>query len=180
MAHTALLVIDMQNAYFNNDALEKHRNEIIHACNELIEHAQKSACPTYIIRTVHQKDRSTWTLNMLDDDSGYLYENGTDAQLVDGLATKNTVEIHKTRDSAFFDTDLLAHLRSHHIENVILCGISTHSCVMLTAADAYAANLRVTLATDAIYSHDPRYHNSTMEMLRQEYRAQLLSNAGIL
>lgn len=180
MTKTALLVIDMQNAYFNNDALEAHKEEIIAACNELITQAKVSDWPVYIIRTVHEKDTSTWTLNMLDDGVGYLYDGEEDADIVEGVITTGMTEILKTRDSAFYETELLDLLRASGIETVVLCGVSTHSCIMLTAADAYAANLRVVLASDAIRSHDPKYHDATLEMLRQEYRQQLLSNAEII
>ena len=180
MSKIALLVIDMQNAYFNNEALQSHRSEVIGACNELILHAKQSLWPTYMIRTVHTRDKSTWTLNMLDDGSGYLYKDDSDADIVDGLITDQTIEVRKTRDSAFYDTNLLALLQTKGVETLVLCGVSTHSCVMLTAADAYAANLRVVLACDAICSHDPTYHKSTLEMLQQEYRQRLLPNADIL
>lgn len=180
MANTALLIIDMQNAYFNNSALDEHKTELIEACNELVAHAKQQSWPVFTIRTVHKKDKSTWTLNTLDDQSGYLFEDSTDAQIVDGLDTTGTTEVIKTRDSAFYGTDLLTQLRTRSIDQVILCGVSTHSCVMLTAADAYAANLRVILARDAICSHDPNYHTSTLEMLQQEYRQQSLSNTDIL
>ena len=180
MGTTALLVIDMQNAYFNNSALERERENLIATCNELLAHAQKLNWPIYVIRTIHDRDKSTWTLNMLDDGSGYLFEDSSDSALVEGLLTERTVQMTKTRDSAFFDTDLLTHLHAHGVENVVICGVSTHSCVMLTAADAYAANLRVTLAQDAIYSHDPAYHDSTFTMLHQEYRQKILSNKDII
>lgn len=180
MGTTTLLVIDMQNAYFNNSALEREQEKLIKMCNELLAHAQKSNWPIYVIRTVHNRDKSTWTLNMLDDGSGYLHEDSTDSALVDGLRMEHAVQMTKTRDSAFFDTDLLTHLHAHGVESVVICGVSTHSCVMLTAADAYAANLRVTLAQDAIYSHDPTYHDSTFTMLHQEYRQKILTNKAII
>lgn len=180
MAKTALLVIDMQNAYFNNSALEEHRSQLIYYCNKLITHAQQHSWPTFMVRTVHAKDTSTWTLNMLDDARGYLYDGDEDAQLVRGLKVNGTIKLPKTRDSAFYDTTLLTQLREREIERLVLCGVSTHSCIMLTAADAYAANLRVTLASDAIYSHDPRYHESTLEMLQQEYRQGLLTHDAII
>lgn len=180
MTKTALLVIDMQHAYFNNDALEERKTDLIAHCNELIEHAKKSSWPVYTIRTVHRRDTSTWSLNMLDDEDGYLFNGEKDADFVEGLATTNTIEVQKTRDSALFSTNLLTQLRTKGIEHVVLCGISTHLCVMLTAADVYAANIRVTLASDAIYSHDPKYHDSTLEMLQQEYRQKLLSSADII
>ena len=44
----------------------------------------------------------------------------------------------------------------------------------MSAADAYARNIHVILAEDAIASHDMAYHQSTLAMLQQEYRQQCL------
>lgn len=177
---TALLVIDMQNAYFNNGALAKESRRLISACNALIDAALGQDVPVILVRTEHIRDRSTWTLNMLDDGKGYLYEGADDSKFVSGLHTERTSELIKTRDSAFYGTDLNGRLHTLGIQNLIIAGVSTHSCILFTAADAYAANFRVTLAIDAIASHDPDYHDAVLAMLKQEYRQKLLSNDQIL
>lgn len=175
----ALIIIDMQKAFFANSALEKERIVLTNECNELSRAAREHQCPVFSLRTVHSPSRDTWTLNMLDDDKGYLFENDDDAEYVEGLDIEETIEIKKTRDSGFWQTDLLMRLRRKGIDTVVLCGVSTHSCVALTATDAYNANLRVELAIDAIASHDPAYHDSCLSMLSQEYRMKQLHNNEI-
>jgi nicotinamidase-related amidase len=179
MSTHALIVVDMQNAYFNNDSLAAVKPGLVAACNQLIEAFMSASLPVLLVRTQHKRDRSTWTLNMLDDGRGYLFNDQPDAAYVDGLLTDGTIEILKTRDSAFHDTNLGAILKKHAIDHIFIAGISTHSCILYTAADAYAENYRVTLAQDAIASHDPTYHDSTLAMLEQEYRQPKLSNDAI-
>lgn len=177
---TALVIIDMQKAYFHNEALESKRRELIGACNELIEQAKLQNIPVFHAITKHKKDRTTWTLNMLDDGEGYLFEGDADSQIVEGLQTNEVIEIVKTRDSAFFGTTLFDELSRRGVQEIILAGVSTHTCVFQTAADAYANNLRVVLAGQAIASHDPKRHQSALELLKQEYRQQTYDQNLIL
>ena len=180
MSKYALLVIDMQNAYFNNDALEQQRSALVLSCNDLIAQAIKQNIPVINIVTEHKRDKSTWTLNMLDDGEGYLFEGDNETAVDDVLELVGATTIVKTRDSAFYGTDLYTLLDEKDIESVILAGVSTHSCIMQTAADAYAHNLRVILAHDAIASHDPDFEEMTYGLLAQEYRQKICSNAEIL
>lgn len=180
MNKTALLVIDMQNAYFNNGALADEKTNLITKCNELIQSATSTDIPVFAIKTLHSHTQSTWTLNMLDDEQGYLFGDSDDSSFIDGLNIASAIEVSKTRDSAFFGTNLELMLRTIGVEQLVLCGVSTHSCVMLTSADAYAYNFRVVLAKESIASHDLNYHISTMEMLNKEYRQACLSNNEIM
>lgn len=180
MSDTALIVIDMQKAYFNNEALKNGQDRLVAANNDLISAFKDHDMPVILARTEHQPDKSTWTLNMLDRSSGYLFEKDTDSDFVDGLITDTMPTLVKTRDSAFHGTDLSDRLHTLGIKQLVLTGVSTHSCVLYTAADAYAASFRAILASDAIASHDPTYHRSTLAMLDQEYKQKSLTNKEIL
>jgi nicotinamidase-related amidase len=179
MKNCALLVIDMQNAYFTNKELADRKNELIHRCNELTQAAKAEGIPVFNIYTAHSRSKSTWTLNMLDDRQGYLFAGDDDARTLDGLHLDNTITVCKTRDSAFCDTTLEQQLRTLGVSRLVLCGVSTHTCVAQTAADAYAANFRTILAADAIASHDPDYHEMSLDMLQKEYRQRRASNDSI-
>ena len=115
-ARTALLVIDMQNSYFDFPELEEQREAVTAKVNELIRAARQGGRPILLIRTQHERDRSTWTVNMQDDDQGFAYPGTEQAEYVAGLDTDGGVGLVKTRDSAFFDTDLAARLRNLGVE----------------------------------------------------------------
>lgn len=173
---SALLVIDMQKAYFNNEALAECRDDLVKSANELIASASANHVPVFNIMTEHAADRSTWTLNMLDDGEGYLLRGSEDAAVVDGLDIETAERIVKTRDSAFFGTDLAVRLREQGVDTIILLGVSTHGCVLQTAADTYAENFKVIIAREAVASHDPRYDQPILDMLTQEYRQPQYDN----
>lgn len=177
---TALLVVDMENAFFETDPLKKLLPELTANCNELLAAARDNGIPVVNIRTQHERNKSTWARNMLEDDKGFVFEGDNDAQNVEGLDVGPAVQLVKTRDDAFFATDLEARLRNLGADRLVLSGVSTHSCIALTAAGAYARNLKVILARDAIASYLPEMHEPIFEVLKAEYRQQALSNEEIL
>ena len=166
----ALVIVDMQVDYFNDSELERCRDDLVAACNSLVERASSAGAPVIEVRTEHKPDRSTWALNMREDDSGMVIEGTPGADPVRGLRTEGTATVIKTRDSAFFRTELEDLLTSRGIESIALAGVSTESCIATTAADAYARDLRVVLVDEAVASVDPELNRRTQEQLEQQYR----------
>lgn len=176
----AVVIVDMQDAYFESEPLKSQCGELTAKCNELAAAARQKGLPVINVRTQHERNKSTWTLSMLDDDQGFSFNEDTDAQTVEGLQVDGAVQLTKTRDSSFFGTDLSARLKNFGAETIILCGVSTHTCIATTAADAFARNLRVILAKEATASYVPEAVEPTLDMLHSEYRERVLANAEIL
>lgn len=166
----ALVLIDLQIDYFEAPELQQRCESLVSTCNRLIRRAAAAGAPVFEIRTEHAADASTWTLNMRDDGEGVVIEGTKGAQRVDGLDANGTIEIVKTRDSAFHQTALSGMLRERRVESIAVCGVSTESCVALTASDAYAHDLRVVLVADAIASSKPQHHDHTLGLLSEQYR----------
>jgi nicotinamidase-related amidase len=171
---TALLVIDMQNSYFDFPELEEQRESVTEKVNELIRAARDGGCPIVLIRTQHERDGSTWTVNMHDDGQGFAFPGTEQSEYVAGLDTEGGTGLVKTRDSAFFDTDLAARLRNLGATHLMLCGISTHSCVAQTAIDAFAHNFRAAVARDAVASENSELSRALLAFLEDEMRQDIL------
>lgn len=176
----ALLVIDMQNAYFEDPALAAQQKDLVAACNELVEAFASNGHKALLVGTEHERDKSTWSLNMLDDDQGFIFRGSEQARFVPGLAIDGLPQLVKTRDSAFIGTDLLSRLRNWGVDEVVLAGVSTHNCIAQTGADAFARNIRVTYAEDATGSENTRAAIDMLRILSDEYRQRVQSNAEIL
>ncbi|KNC17237.1 cysteine hydrolase [Arthrobacter sp. RIT-PI-e] len=172
---TALLVIDMQNAFFEDQMLAAARQELVVACNALVRAARAGGAPVLVIGTEHMPDRSTWTVSMRDDDQGFIFGGTDQARIVDGLEVEGEERVLKTRDSAFFGTGLAERLRDLGVDRVVLAGVSTHNCVAHTGADAFASDLRAAYARSAIGSTNTKYAAAMLEMLSAEYRQPILS-----
>ncbi len=117
---------------------------------------------------------------MVEDDAGFLLKGDEDAQFLTDLITEGTTELVKTRDSAFHGTDLRARLRRVGVNQILVAGVSTHTCVAATAADAYASDLDVVLVDDAIASHREELHESTLDLLCEEYRFRRRSSGELI
>ncbi|WP_066290850.1 cysteine hydrolase family protein [Arthrobacter sp. B6] len=176
----ALLVIDVQNAYFEDPALAVQQKAVVAACNSLLEAFVSQGHKALLVGTEHERDKSTWSLNMLDDDQGFIFRGSDQAKFVPGLAIDGLPQLVKTRDSAFVGTDLLSRLRNWDVDEVVLAGVSTHNCIAQTAADAFARNIRVTYAQEATASEDTRAAADMLRILSAEYRQQVQSNAEII
>ncbi|MCC3271994.1 cysteine hydrolase [Arthrobacter zhangbolii] len=175
----ALMVIDMQNAYFESPALQQHQERLVEKTNELIREAKAAGVPVLMVCTEHERDKSTWTLSMLDDDQGFIFSGSKQADFVPGLEWNDLPRLVKTRDSAFIGTDVLLRLRNWNVETLILAGVATHNCVAQTAADAFANNFRVRFAREALASTDSEYEETILRMLSDEYRQPVQSSAEL-
>jgi nicotinamidase-related amidase len=177
-ATTALLVIDLQNDYFNDDVLARCRDDMVETCNRLVRAAREAGAPVIEVQTVHAQDKSTWALNMLDDDQGMVLDGSDGAERLAGLLDPD-MSIVKTRDSAFHRTGLETWLRDHGVHRLVLAGVSTESCIAATATDAYARDLRVVLVEDATASVERELHDQTLERLQMQYRPDVRSAADV-
>jgi len=179
---TALVVIDLQHSYFEHPALAARRAELTAAVVELLSAAREAGRPVVLVRTEHARDRSTWTLNMLSDGEGFAFPGTRQAALLDEVAAAapDAVEIVKTRDSAFHGTRLEAELADRGVDRLLLCGVSTHSCLAQTATDAFARDFHAAIATDAIASEAPALAAAMLDFLHAEMRQPLLRQEDAL
>ena len=174
-----LLIIDMQNAYFEDPALAQRREGLVRACNSLIREFAANGAKVLLVGTEHERDKSTWSLNMLDDDQGFIFRGTEQAAMVSGLETDELPRLIKTRDSAFTGTDLVSRLRNWDAEELVLAGVATHNCIAQTAADAFAHNFRVVYAEEAMASGDEQAAADMLRILSAEYRQSVLSTDEI-
>ncbi len=176
----ALLVIDLQNAYFENPDLAARLPKLLQRTNELIRAARTAGRPVILVRTVHARDRSTWTLNMLEDDEGFAFPGTEQAAYVDTLEVGDAVDIRKTRDNAFHGTRLLEIIAQRAIRHLLIGGVSTHSCVAQTAMAAFAEDLQVAIAGDAIASENRSLSEAALTFLSEEMRQPVLDQDSCL
>jgi nicotinamidase-related amidase len=175
----ALLVVDLQQDFFADAELARHRETLVKACNAVTEKARSAGVPVFEVRTVHSPDRSSWSLNMLTDGQGMAIESTPGAAPIDGLATHGAMIVEKTRDSAFHGTTLAEKLGDRGIASLAICGVSTESCIAMTAAEAYARDLHVTLVSDALASVDPEAHDNALDRLSRQYRQSIVRSSDI-
>lgn len=179
MTDTAVLFVDMQEGFFEFPDLADHRELMVAEANWLAGVARSGGHRVYVVNTVHQRDRSTWTLKMRQDDQGFNFEGSRQAAPLDGLDVRPTAVLEKTRDSAFFGTGLAGRLREDGIRRLVLAGVTAESCVSATGRDAFAHDLEVVYARLAIASSDPTRGWRDLENLSADFRQRILDRPDL-
>ncbi|MDT9591434.1 cysteine hydrolase [Nocardioides zeae] len=184
----AVLLIDLQEGYFaGSPDLRELRPGLVEGVDALVRRAADAGALVVEVRTVHEADRSTWALNMLEDDAPFLLRDTDEpVPLREVVALRELLGprleerggrwevVEKTRDDAFLGTELLDLLRGAGAEGLAVAGISTESCVAATATTAYAHDLRVVVAREAVGSDSDERHAEVLRHLERLYRQPVL------
>lgn len=175
----ALLLVDLQVDYLADEPLARHRPALCGAVGALLSAGRGAGVLLVEAVTEHAHDRSTWALNMHDDDAPLALAGTPGAAALPELDRRGVTTVRKTRDSAFHRTDLAGLLARRGVHRLVVVGVSTESCVYATAADAYAHDLRVVLVGDATASPDPRRHRAALEDLEDRFRQPVVATADV-
>ena len=176
--YPALLVIDMQNGFVHPKGsfgklsmdVPNHR-KVIPAIQQLIATFDKKKLPVFFTRLAWKSYYSNCgrlldKLPVLKDMEGFV-EGSWDADIVDELKpAEHHVIINKTRNSAFWKTDLEQRLRESDVEQVIVSGVGTNVCIESTVRDAFTNDFYTLVISDA-----------TATLTEEAYQASLKSMA---
>ena len=87
-----------------------------------------------------------------------LARGGWDYELVDALKPKpGDISLHKTRYSAFFNSQLDSTLRARGIRNIVFVGIATNVCVESTLRDGFHLEYFGVMIEDATHHLGPDF-----------------------
>ena len=70
-------------------------------------------------------------------------------------------------------------LRALGVRRVVLCGVSTESCIAATAREAFAHDLRTVLVSDGTASVSWEEHDHTLATLQQQHRQEVLTGEQV-
>jgi ureidoacrylate peracid hydrolase len=178
---TALLVVDMQNAYASEGGyLDLAGFDIAGAAGviekivALVETARRSGVTVVFFRNGWDpeyveaggpgspnwwKSNALKTMRERPELQGQLLAKGTwDYALVDRLQPQpGDIVIEKPRYSAFYNTALDSVLRARGIRNLAFCGIATNVCVESTLRDGYHREYFGVLLEDATHQAGPAF-----------------------
>ena len=89
------------------------------------------------------------------------------AEVVDDLKPQPTdIILPKRRFSAFFKTDLDQTLRTLGVDTIIVTGITTEVCVLMTAMDGLCNDFSVILLEDCSASRSKASHQGCLDLYR--------------
>lgn len=178
---TAVIVIDMQNAYasiggyvdlagFDISGAQstianiKTTLDAARAAGIQVVFLQNGWDPDYVEAGTPKspnwhKSNALKTMRRSPNLKGQLLaRGGWDYELVDDLAPKpGDIRVHKTRYSAFFNSQLDSILRARGIRNLVFVGIATNVCVESTLRDGFHLEYFCTVLEDATHHLGPAF-----------------------
>lgn len=178
-ARCALLLIDLQEDFLGAPGIREQRDDLVEAVRGWVDWAKTSGSAVVEVRTVLPLDDEAWALNMRDDRQPVVLDGTPGTFRAHELDVEPDVELTKTRDDAFHGTDLAQVLADLEVGQVVLAGVSTEACIAVTGASAYAHDLRVVVARDAVTSGDRKAHDAALLWLKEQYRAPSFTPAEL-
>jgi nicotinamidase-related amidase len=119
----ALLIIDIQNQFFNDSETIQSLNEAIRYINAAIEIFRENNLPIVVIQHINEKS------GLIPGSSGF--DVPTSIKLLN-----SDIRIHKTYRNSFNKTKLADELRELGVDTIILAGFCAERCVLHTYCGA--------------------------------------------
>ncbi len=178
MAHTAVLVIDMLNAYRHPDA-EKLTDSVAGIVDPLADLIRRGRARDDVDVIYVNDNFGDFTGDWADIVDSAL--TGARPDLVEPiLPTPDCLRLTKVRHSAFYSTQLDYLLQQSQPRRLVITGQVTEQCVLYTALDAHIRHYDVVVPPDAVAHIDPALGEAALEMMRRNMSAELVSAAHCL
>ncbi|MGV0626696.1 cysteine hydrolase family protein [Mycolicibacter minnesotensis] len=177
MADTALVVVDMLNAYRHRDAAPLSLNvaTIIEPLAALLRRCRAASDVDLIYINDNYGDFTAGFAGII---AAAL--NGTRPDLVRPIApAPGDRRMAKVRHSAFYATPLEHLLAQLGTRRLILTGQVTEQCILYTALDAYTRHLPVVIPVDAVAHIDAGLGAAALEMMRRNMAAELVTTVEL-
>jgi len=180
-AETAVIVIDMQNAYASQGGYVdlagfdiSGAQGVIGRIATVLDTARAAGMPVIFLQNGWDADyreaggpgSPNWhksnalkTMRARPDLQGQLLaRGGWDYELVDALAPQpGDLRVHKPRYSAFFNSPLDSTLRARGIKTLVFVGIATNVCVESTLRDGFHLEYFCVMLEDATHHLGPDF-----------------------
>jgi nicotinamidase-related amidase len=175
---TAVLVIDMLNAYRHEDAELLVRNVagIIDPLADLIATARERDGVDLIYVNDNYGD-----FTAARDDIVRSALDGARPDLIKPIVPdKDCRFLTKVRHSAFYSTPLGYLLGRLETKRLIVSGQVTEQCILYTALDAYVRHLPVVVPRDAVAHIDAELAEAALKMMQKNMSAEIATAADCL
>jgi nicotinamidase-related amidase len=173
---TAVIVIDMINAYEHEDAesLVPSVRKALPGIRELIERARRASVDVIYVNDNFGRWRSHHD-ELLD-----AALKGPHGELVDPIRPDaDSLFVVKARHSIFYQTPLEYLLENNGVQHIMLCGQVTEQCVLYSALDAHIRDLEVTVVRDAVAHIHPELADAALRMMECNMGATICEAAQV-
>jgi ureidoacrylate peracid hydrolase len=166
--NTVLVIVDMQKDFLDDEApcFIPGGRSVVPAAARLRAAFRDAEMPVIHVTTIWQKDgvnMSRFTTSEVLMERG-LREGEPGIESVDELMPlPGEYEVHKTRYSGFYGTELEGLLRALDAVHVVILGVATNYCVRSTVHDAAFRDFLPIVPTDCTASYTEEEHTQTLK-----------------
>jgi ureidoacrylate peracid hydrolase len=173
-AHTAVLVIDMQNDFCDQKGyVETVVGKDVSACRAVVPEimalvgaARAQNVPVFWIKANYDPDRlpEGMLVKQREKSSAICCGTGSWGNELYGVqvAAREAI-IEKSSYSAFAGTGIEEQLRRRGVRTLVFAGVQTNVCVETSLRDAVCRGFYAVLASDCVASHTQPLHEATLK-----------------
>lgn len=160
----ALLIIDMINTldFPGNEELVRDSVRLGQAVAKLKRRCREAGIPVLYVNDNHGKWRSDFAAVIRYCDREGVPGRPMARQV---LPDADDYLVLKPKHSAFYATPLDTLLQYIGVESLILTGISSNSCIMLTASDAYVRDYKLFIPSDCVAGQNAEQYRKSLELM---------------
>jgi nicotinamidase-related amidase len=175
-AKSALIVVDMLNAYRHEDAepLTESVETMIEPVSELVARAQDEG-----VELIYVNDNyGDW--NSSSEELAKQALDGARPDLVEPILPPESADfVLKARHTIFYMTPLEYLLGQKEIDHLVLVGQVTEQCILYSALDAYVRHFHVTVPSDGVACIYENLADAALEMMERNMSAELMPCADV-
>lgn len=177
-AHTALLVVDMQNDFCAQGGyINRVKNKDVSASaavaesiNGVLESARQAGVLVVWIRAIYDPKYLVSPMlakqQELGISEGLCAEGSWGADFFGVQPAADEFILDKHRYSAFSGTKLDNLLREHGVRTLVLTGVATNVCIESTLRDGFMNGYYIVVPEDCVGSHSQDLHEATLKNVR--------------
>lgn len=176
--HTVLLLVDVINDFEfpRGDELFERAKKIVSNIARLKATARAADVPC-----IYANDNfGRWRSSRVEILQTATREGARGKAFVEALLpTQEDYFLLKPKHSAFYQTPLELLLKHLGAERLVLCGVSTNSCVLFTANDAYMRDMKLVVPRDCVAACNAREHEFALEQMEAMLKADTRESSAI-
>src|SRR5262245_55678471 len=185
---TALLVIDMQNAFVASGAPVEvpAARDIVPSINRLCAELRKRGVPVIWVLHENRKDGSDWDgffgafVSDRGKAAGALSAGSEMQKLFPDLNVESSdLRVAKSRYSAFIKSGFEKKLNDRGIDTLLIAGTKTNVCCECTARDAMMLDYKVVMLSDCTAALSDEEHRATLENMIQQFGDVLTADEAL-
>jgi nicotinamidase-related amidase len=174
----ALLLVDVINdlSFPGNSSLLKKASRLGKNIADL-----KMRCKKARIPAIYANDnRDRWSSDFSKVLSHCMHRGSPGRDFVTKLIPDDAdYVVLKPKHSAFYATPLDTLLSYLEVKTIILAGLTTNACILMTAGEAYVRDLNIYVPSDCVAALDDMSHKNALQLMKEGFNAKTVPSKRI-